>query len=190
VGASLLNLYLQSNYTGPAPSEAELAEYRALLGPLGMPAERASLEADGEGPYSRSVLPEALAAARGILHALSLPAVAAWNVPMGLAADGKPCLVKRAPAEKAPPCMHGLDTANLWALRALVTHRRILPGRNPTPGLWLEAQTLAKPLLRVRGCLLPYVCVPVRGALSLSGDAVEATRIARSVCYASPVAWL
>ena len=69
LGAALLNLYLQANYTGPSPEasviESVTARLRPLLAPINADEGEEEdsccwklLEVDGEAPYRRSLLPE------------------------------------------------------------------------------------------------------------------------------------
>jgi hypothetical protein len=125
------------------------------------------LEADGESPYPYALIPQALAASRLLLHLLTLPQHAAWLAPTPLALDeqGQPTLAPAATTttttttttitllrrasllllqEKEEEEMGG--TARVWALRALVTHRRALPGRRLTTALWAEAAALGGPV--------------------------------------------
>lgn len=115
------------------------------------------LEADGESPYPHSLISSALAAARLLLHCLTSPQHAAWLSPRPLALDanGQPTL---APAitipdqptlRRASLLLAQTGTARVWALRALVTHRRALPGRRLTTALWAEGAALGRQLVEV-----------------------------------------
>jgi hypothetical protein len=150
VGAAALNLFLQANYTGPAlemtPAFSSLAsQVGALAGP------RWGLDADGESPFSKSVLPEMLCLARGVLHPLALPGLLPWSHPVQLTAEGHATLPACPTA--CPLAFSStvtlLETAKLWAGRAVVTHRRLFSGRHPSPGLWAEAQAVFLPLIKV-----------------------------------------
>jgi hypothetical protein len=165
----------QANYTGPAPEPVTLAAVAARLQPTltteavaeedpkaAAAAAFALLEADGESPYPNALIPQALVAARLILHLLTLPQHAAWLAPAPLALDaqGQPAL---APAASPSPNDDSLTalrraslllartgTARVWALRGLVTHRRALPGRRLTTALWTEAAAVGRPMVEVR----------------------------------------
>lgn len=98
------------------------------------------------------------------------PAHAAWLHPQPLALDaatGQPAL---APYHPPPPHSNsdaallalrhaGLllgqtGTARVWALRALVTHRRALPGRRLTTALWVEGRAVGAAVVEVGGVYL------------------------------------
>jgi len=102
------------------------------------------LSADGESPYLQCVLPQALLLARLLLHSLAFPSLASYLTPLVLHdTTGKPTL----PCNPSlPPFLPPvLATSKAWSARACVTHRRLLPGRRPTLGLWTEFSLLLGP---------------------------------------------
>ena len=169
---ALLNFYLQANYTGPHPDSSVQQAVKSLLSPFlsnsnsnsssnNMADEQIMVEnnhfeadedmafsllsADGESPYPHCVLPQALLLARLLLHSLALPSLASYLTPLTLHdTTGKPTL---SPNPSLPPFLPpALATSKAWSARACVTHRRLLPGRRPTLGLWTEFSLLSGPL--------------------------------------------
>lgn len=141
VGAASLNLYLQANYTGPAFEESAISEILSLFhSNFSQPTMLNFLTVDGELPYRKSLFPELLVLARSVLEALATPRKATWLEPMVLDPDGKSHLGSRAAPPAVCETVGRLCTASLWSGRAVVTHRRLMTGRDIPPTLWAEAQ--------------------------------------------------
>lgn len=146
LASALLNLYLQADYTGPAPEPTALSAVAARLHPTLLPtthddastataAACSLLEADGEAPYAHALLPSALVAARLLANVLLLPQHAAWLSPTPLALDsaGKPCLAPCAAVSAG-----GNGNGGAAAADALTTLRRasLLLGATGTARVW------------------------------------------------------
>ncbi|CAM9262869.1 unnamed protein product [Chrysoparadoxa australica] len=163
VGAALLNLYLQANYTGPelevevssacaefvgriarSQQEGEAVESTGSSGAGAVATSK--LAVDGELCFPRSELPGCLLLARLLLSALAEPAGTSWVIPVQSKDDE---LAHQASSElmiNKPFCARceSLSTAAWWSARAVGTHSRLLllrPGdRSET--LWMEARRL------------------------------------------------
>jgi len=143
IGVACLNIYLQANYTGPAIPQSSITD---VLDVLPSSIDLASLEVDGEFPYTKAAFPIFLVLARSILHALSLPEYKTWGDAVVVDEQGKGKLPLLPPSQQPPGSYRRLLThsltASLWASRAVVMHRRLLSGRQPSPTLWAECDIL------------------------------------------------
>jgi hypothetical protein len=148
LGAAALNLFLQSNYTGPELSSTAvdsvnewLASRLGLANPTA--AANSFLSVDGELPYPRSTLPGALLFARVLLAVLAGADAALWT-----AASDSSTATAEQPAAAATTAssvqqqqqQQQLSTLLWWSGRACVAHGRLLLSSTRSATLWAEAR--------------------------------------------------
>jgi hypothetical protein len=153
LGAAALNLFLQSNYTGPELSSSvvdSVNEWLASRLGLASPTAAANsfLSVDGELPYPRSTLPGALLFARVLLAVLAGADAALWTA----ASDSTSTAPATADSAAAEPSkavaatsssqkqQQQLSTLLWWSGRACVAHGRLLLSSVRSATLWAEAR--------------------------------------------------
>lgn len=149
LAAGFLEIFCQSNYTGPELSPASISQL--FIDPddsqtrnLHSHAVRV-LECDGEWVYTMCELPHTLLLSRAIMLALAAPTRASWEHGISLsidgvvsAADSKIKFTKRYP--KACRCAASLDSLMWRSARVTTIHARLLPNLtyDKIPTLWKE----------------------------------------------------
>lgn len=141
LGISYLELYCQTNYTGPELPPAQLEVFQ-----VNGAACVQELECDGTYAFRSIELPQTLLLARIILSTLAEPHAAGWKE--GIALDSKGGVSRRllADAENILTLTEErlvLKSIVWWSARAAVVHLRLLQKQSyeDVPTLWNEVTT-------------------------------------------------